>query len=167
MARTEPSQFRLREYTLADLDALAASNGGLRTAAIKDAVHYWRYLVEEAGRANAEEFTREDWTLLAHLNNPDPLPPGVDLEDAPLVMDWGKRFAAELVGQWEGRTILPLHRTEVAACKALAKRVAKLDLVRGYAMYSALRHFWGPTLTTPGDGEWWHVETWMTPTARE
>lgn len=162
-----PSQFRLREHTLADLDALAASNGGLRTPALREAVYYWRQLVEQAGRINAEEFSRKDWVLLAHLNNLDPLPADEVLDVTMLVPDWGKRLAAELVGQWEGRTILPLHRAEVAATKALAKRVAGLDIVRGYAMYSALRHFWGPGLDTPGDGEWWHPSTWMTPTAHE
>ncbi len=159
-----PSQFRLRDHTLEALDALAASNGGERTAAVREAIYYWRVLVEAAGRANAEEFSREEWVLLAQLNNPDPLPPDADV--TMLAVDWGKRLAVELVGQWEGRTILPLHRAEVKATRELAKRVAGLDIMRGYAMYSALRHFWGPALATPGDGEWWHPETWMTPTAR-
>lgn len=162
-----PSQFRLADHTLADLDALAASNGGVRTPALRDAIHYWRRLVEEAGRTNAEEFSREDWTLLAQLNDPGPLALSAEDEDGPLTGNWGQRLAIELTGQWEGRTILPLHRAEVKACKDLARRVAKLDLTRGYAMYCALRHFWGPALQTPGDGEWWHPETWMTPTARE
>ena len=164
MAKTPYTNFRLREYTLDELRALAAPTGNL-SAAVRDAIHYWRRLVEEAGRANAEEFSREDWTLLAHLNNPDPLPPGVEDEMEPLTVEWGPRLAAELLGQWEGRTVLPLHRAEVRACRALAKRVAKLDLVRGYALAAALRHLWGPALGTPGDGEWWHPETFMTPTA--
>lgn len=167
MAETPYMKFRLAEHTVADLAALAASNGGVLTAAVRDAIHYWRRAVEAAGRINADQFTREDWVLLAQLNDPDPLPPGVEDDAAPVTVDWGKRLAAELVGRWEGRTILPLHKAEVAATRALARRVAALDLVRGYAVYCALRHFWGPALATPGDGEWWHPETWMTPTARD
>lgn len=170
MANTPYTNFRLRAHTLADLDALAASLGGNRSAAARDAIHYWRAAVEQAGRENAEEFGEQDWGLLAHLNNPDALPREVEDEldgDGPTVIDWGRRLAMELVGQWEGRPVLPLYRTEKAAGEDLAKRVAAVGLVRGYALYLCLSHFWGPALATRGDGEWWHPETWLTPTAKE
>jgi hypothetical protein len=49
VAETPFSKFRLGEHTLADLDALAAGLGGVRSAAVRDAIHYWRQAVEEAG----------------------------------------------------------------------------------------------------------------------
>ena len=67
---------------------------------------------------------------------------------------------------WEGRTVLPLHRPEERACRALARRIAGWGPVRGYALFAALRHFWRHPESGVGGGEWWHPETWMTPTAR-
>jgi hypothetical protein len=165
VAETPYIKFRLGEHTLADLDALAAPAGGVRSAALREAIHYWRRLVEEAGRRNAEEFGRDDWVRLAHLNNPDMMPPEIEDETAS-TRDWSQYLAADLCGMWNGKPLLPIHRQEKKACDALARRIAGIGLVRGYAMYCALRHFWGPALGTPGDGEWWHPETWMTPTAR-
>ena len=164
---TPYSQFRLGEHTLADLDALAAGLGGVRTAACRDAIHHWRRAVEEAGRLNAAELSRDDWVRLAHLNRPDV--PEVDGDDGGgrYAPDWSRVLAVELVGMWEGKPLLPLHRKEKAACEELARRVAALGPVRGYALYLCLSHFWGPALGTPGDGEWWHPATWMTPTEKE
>jgi hypothetical protein len=164
MAETPYLKFRLGPHTVADLSALAAGKGGVLSAAVRDAIHYWRQAVEDAGRANAAEFAPDDWTRLAHLNDPNPLPPGVEDEREPVTVAWGPRLAQELAGVWEGKPLLPIHRDEKKECERLAKRVAKLDLVRGYALYLALSHFW----LTPGrgDGEWWHPETFLTPTAK-
>lgn len=161
-----PSKFRLGEHTLADLDALAAGIGGVRTAALRDAIHYWRQAVERAGQANAEELSRDDWTRLAHLNRPDD--PEIDelLGRERYAPDWSVRLAQELVGMWEGKPLLPVHAAEKKACESLARRVAKLGPVRGYALYLCLSHFWGPALGAPGDGEWWRPEGWLTPTAK-
>lgn len=144
MAGITPSQFRLGPDTLADLDALAASNGGQRTPAVKEAVAQFRALVEEAARANADELSREDWIRLGHLNDPDPLGE-LNLDDMPTShgRDWSQWLAAELVGMWEGRgTTLPLHDAEAKACQTLARRVSKLGRLRGYALMAALRYFW-------------------------
>lgn len=167
MAETPVSKFRLSDAVLEDLDALAAGLGGVRSVALRDAIHHWRRAVEEAGRLNAAELTRDDWTRLAHLNRPDP-----DLaelfDDEPVASpNWSRRFADELVGMWEGKPLLPMHAAEKKECEKLAKRIAKIGPVRGYALYLALSHFWGPAVGVAGDGEWWHPETWMTPTARE
>lgn len=165
MAETPYVKFRLGEHTLADLDSLAAGRGGNRSAALRDAVHYWRRAVEDAGRANAAELSKDDWVRLAHLNRPD-VPELDDEEGRRVVPDWSRILAMELLGMWEGKPLLPVHRKEKAACEELARRVAALGPVRGYALYLCLSHFWGAALGTPGDGEWWHPAAWMTPTAR-
>lgn len=168
MAGITPSQFRLGPDTLADLDALAASNGGQRTTAVKEAVAQFRALVEAAGRQNADELSREDWTRLAHLNDPDPFG-GLDVEVDPMPrhgIDWSQYLAVELCGQWEGRELLlPLHKSEAKECRALAKRVAAFGRLRGYALMAALRYFWH----TPdaGIGACAAPEVWMTPAAKE
>lgn len=168
MAGITPTQFRLGPDTLADLDALAASGGGQRTPALKEAVSQWRAAVEEAGRLNADELSTEDWHRLAHLNDPDPfgnLPEDVD----PLprhATHWSQQIAMELVGAWEGKAIvLPAHKTESKECAKLAKRIAALDRVRGYALMAALRYFW----RTPDAGieSCRAPEVWLTPTARQ
>ena len=166
MPETPWSKFRLGEHTLADLDSLAAGLGGVRSAAVRDAIHHWRRAVEEAGRLNAAELKKDDWTRLAHLNRPDD--PELDelLGNERIAPDWSRRLAVELCGMWEGKPLLPVHRREKKACEELARRVAKFGPVRGYALYLALSHFWGPAVGTPGDGEWWHPETWLTPTAK-
>lgn len=164
MAETPYFKFRLQPHTVDDLAALAAGKGGVLSAAVRDAIHYWRRLVEDAGRENAREFSREEWSLLANTNDPNFLPPGVEDDREPVTRDWGQYLAMELAGMWDGRIVLPLHRAEKKACEKLANRLAKLDLVRGYALYLCLSHFWGDT--GRGDGEWWHVESWMTPTAK-
>ena len=166
MAETPFVRFRLRPHTLADLDALAAGLGGVRSVALRDAIHHWRRAVEEGGRLNADELSRDDWTRLAHLNRPDDPELDEATGDGRGVTDWSRVLATELTGMWEGKPLLPVHRKEKAACEALARRVASLGPVRGYALYLALSHIWGPAARTPGDGEWWHPETFMTPTAR-
>jgi hypothetical protein len=171
VSTTPYSQFRLKPHTLADLDALAAGKGGVRSAALRDAIHYWHREVEEAGRLNAEEFGKDDWTRLAHLNDPNVMPAEIENENEPVTVDWGARFALELCGMWEGKPLLPLlpllpmHRQEKKACEQLAKRVGGIGIIRGYAMYLCLSHFWA--VPEIGGGEWWHPEGWLTPTARE
>lgn len=165
MPETPYAKFRLADHTLADLDSLAAGLSGVRSAAVRDAIHYWRRAVEDAGRTNAREFSRDDWTRLAHTNNPADYAMLAG-DDESITVDWGKRLAAELVGMWEGKPLLATHAKEKKACEELARRVAKLDLARGYALYLCLAHFWGPAVDTAGDGEWWHPETWLTPTAK-
>ena len=162
-----PSQFRLGPDTLADLDALAASNGGQRTTAVKEAVAQFLRLVEHAGRQNAEELSREDWARLGHLNDPSSEVEEL-LDDMPTNhgIDWSQRLAAELVGMWEGRElILPAHKSEAKECGKLAKRVAALGRLRGYALMCALRYFWREQ--SAGIESCRAPEVWLTPTARE
>ncbi len=163
---TTPIQFRLPPDTLADLAALAGSNGGNLTTAVKEAAAQWHAAVEEAGRLNADELSAEDWHRLAHLNDPDPLSGLMEDEDfTPRSADWSKWLAAELVGMWEGKgLILPSHKTESRACKQLAKQVAEMGRVRGYALMAALRYFW----KTPDAGIMACAapEVWLTPTAK-
>lgn len=155
------TKYRLGSYTLAGLDALAASAGS-RTQAVREAVAYWRAAVEEAGRQNAAELSGEDWVRLAHLNRPDPLPSEVrDDAERSSARDWSRILAAELAGAWEGRAeALPPHRRERKACLDLAARVAGWGPVRGYALYSCLRRFWSRPDTPEG---WWRPEVWMAP----
>jgi hypothetical protein len=168
MAGITPSQFRLGPDTLADIDALAASNGGQRTTAIKEAVAQFRALVESAGRTNADELTHKDWIRLGHLNDPDPMG-GLIEGDESLTLhgrDWSQWLAAELVGMWEGRdTTLPLHDAESKECRALARRIAKMGRLRGYALMSALRYFW--RAPEAGIEACAAPEVWLTPTARK
>lgn len=166
MAETPWSKFRLGVGTLAALDALAASNGGNRSAALREAVGQWRAAVEAAARANAEELSREDWTRLAHLNDPDPF--GGLLDDDPPThgRDWSAYLAAELIGAWEGRpVVLPAHKAERRESAGLAKRVAAMGRVRGYALMAALRYFWKNP--EAGITSCSAPEVWLTPTARE
>lgn len=163
MAETEATRFRLGEQHLSLLDSLAVSNGGVRAPALRDAIAYWHRLISEAGAQNVAELAPDDWVRLAHLNDPDPIPAGVDNEE-PLAVDWSARLAHELVGMWEGRSItLPLHREEATACRELARRIAPWGSVRGYALFAALRHFWR---APEGAAQWWQPEVWMTPVAR-
>lgn len=164
MAGIPPSQFRLGPDTLADLDAIAVSNGGLRTPAVREAVAQFRALVQSAGVANAADLTREDWVRLGHLNDPDPFGGAIEDDDglSHHGVDWSQALAAELIGMWKGRdTSLPFHRAEAHACRALARRVAKLGRLRGYALMAALRYFW----RTPGAdiGACAAPEVWLTP----
>lgn len=168
MPETPWSKFRLSDDYLALLDELAASNGGNRSAALREAILYWHRLVAEAGRQNAEDLAADDWTRLAHLNDPDPLPPDVEMGDEPIAVDWSARLAHEIVGMWEGRpVVLDLHRQERDACRELARRIAGWGPVRGYALFAALRYFWRHQDAGVGGGEWWAPEVWMTPTARD
>jgi hypothetical protein len=161
MAGITPSQFRLRPDTLACLDALAASNGGQRTTAVKEAVAQFRALVEQAGQANAAELSRDDWHRLANLGDPSTL----DQDETEYGIDWSARLAAELVGMWAGRTIMmSAHRQEARACRALARRIAAMGRLRGYALMCALRYFW-----RQGDArieECVDPGVWMTPQKR-
>lgn len=152
----EYSNFRLGDDTLAQLDSLAVSAGS-RTQALREAAAYWQRAVAEAGRANAVEFSEEDWTLLGAIE-----PPTLDIPDdedsRAASRAWGPLLAAELTGRWEGRKVLPLHIAEVEATRKLAGRVSRLDLARGYAIYACLRWFWKQQ-GTPAD--WWHPGSWM------
>lgn len=152
------SQFRLGDRTLSDLDALAASAGS-RAQALREAVAYWRRLVEEAGRRNADELSEEDWARLAHLNRPDMPQDTHDEEVRSVSTDWSVRLAIELCGMWEGRAlILPSHKLEAQACGELARRIGSWGPVRGYALFACLRHFWSRPGTPEG---WWAPEAWM------
>jgi hypothetical protein len=168
MPSPAPSQFRLALAYLEALDSLAAHNGGKRSPALRDAIAYWRRAVGEAGRANALALTPEDWTRLASLNDPGGALDGLEdhEEGRPLAVDWSARLAHELVGMWEGRRLLPPHAEEAKECRALARRIAGWGLARGYALYAALRHFWTRPEAGVGGGDWWHPESWLTPTAK-
>lgn len=165
MAETPYLKFRLQPHTVDDLSALAVGKGGVLSAAVRDAIHYWRRLVEEAGQQNAAALSKDDWIRLAHTNDPNMMPPGVEDDREPITRDWGRYFAMELTGMWGGKIVLPLHKAEKKASEKLAKRLAGIGLVRGYALYLCLSHFWGDT--GRGDGEWWHPESWLTPTSKE
>ena len=157
MAETPYSKFRLGEDSLSQLDSLAGAAGS-RSQAVRDCIAYWAAAVADAAVANAADFSEEDWVLLSGVE-----PPDLDLLDGEegrraVARHWGSILAAELVGRWEGRKILPLHEAEVKATRSASWRVAKLDLVRGYALYAALRWFWARQ-TTPE--QWWRPEVWM------
>lgn len=165
MPETPYSKFRLSEATLADLDALAASNGGNRSQAIRESVAYWRKLVEDAARENADDLTAEEWALLAHAQiGQDDL--DEVLEDRDAAQNWPQRIAMELAGAWEGReAILRSHVDERRESKRLARKIARWPLVRGYAIFAALRYFW--RRPEAGIAACAAPEVWMTPTARE
>jgi len=166
MPETPYVKFRLAEHTLADLAALAAGNGGNLSAAVRDAVHYWRVEVERAGQMNAEELDKNEWALLAHTGDPSEFDVDDDPEYQIYARDWAHLLAIELVTMYEGRAmLLASHKADQTAAKKLAKKIADWSIVRGYALYLCLAHFWATPGT--GDGEWWHPETWMTPTAKE
>lgn len=158
----KPITVRLSDQMAADLDALTPS-AGTATAAIREALHLTRVAVEAAARENADELSEDDWTRLAHLNQPDDPELG-DLGLTSPVDDWSQRLAAELVGAWEGRpTPLPGHKAEKRAAKDLAERVAAWGPVRGYALMTALRYFWKSP--EAGIGACASPEVWMVPTA--
>jgi hypothetical protein len=174
MPETPYQQFRLGPLTLADLDALAAGietpDGrlGNRSQAVREAIAYWRRVVEDAGQQNADDLSKEDWHRLAHLNRPDMPSDSRDDEERSVAIDWSARLAAELVGMWEGRElVLPMHREEAKACRALAKRIGGWGVVRGYALFACLRYFWATPSSGVGGGDWWTPEIWMTPTAKD
>lgn len=159
------SPFRLSDDTLADLDALAASNGGTRTPALRDAIAYWRYLIEDAGRRNAADLTPQEWSLMAHTQTgADDMDELIGRETA--VRDWCIVIGQELHGMWEGReVVLQSHKDEQRAAKKLAKKIAGWGMVRGYAMMAALRYFWRHS--EAGIAACAAVEVWMTPTAKD
>jgi hypothetical protein len=169
VAGITPSQFRLGPDTLADLDALAANNGGRRTTALKEATAQFRAAIEEAARANADALSPEEWALLGDLNQPDPyadMPDDVRDDVARWGVDWSAYLAAELVGAWESRAVvLPLHQEQAAAARALARKVGRFGRVRGYALMAALRWWWTPgterTIEQCAD-----PAAWMTPADR-
>lgn len=162
MPPAKPTQIRFTESMLDDAAALQASAGTL-TAAVREALHLTRVVVEEAGRANAEVLTPEEWVILGHLNNPDDPELG-DLGIGSPVDDWSARLAAELVGAWEGRpTPTPEAKRERKRAKELAGLVATFGPVRGYALMAALRYFW--RRPEAGIAACAAPEVWMTPTA--
>jgi len=166
MAETPYSKFRLSTDTLADLDALASSNGGNRSQAIRESVAYWRRLVEAAGRDNADALSPEEWTLLAHTGDPSDMEIPGDDEAGIAARDWCGWLATSLAQMHEGReVVLPSHREEARAAKKLAKKIAGWGVVRGYALYAALRYFW--RRSEAGIAACAAPEVWMTPTARE
>lgn len=163
-----PTQLRLSPDDLYPIDSLAAGirdqrdRPGNRTEAVRESAAYWYAVVADAARRNADEIGSDDWHRLAHLNDPTDL---AMLDDGPRVVDWSARLAAELCGMWEGRAVvLPEHREAARACRALAKRIGGLGIVRGYAIYAALRWFWCNPDTADA---WWWPEIWLTPEVRE
>lgn len=166
MAETPYSKFRLSETTLADVDALAAPNGGNRSQAIRESVAYWRRLVEEAGRTNADALSPEEWTLLVHTGDPSDMDIPDDDEAGAAARDWCVWLATSLAQMHDGReVVLPSHRDEARAAKKLAKKIAGWGIVRGYALYAALRYFW--RRPEAGIAACAAPEVWMTLTARE
>jgi hypothetical protein len=161
---TPITPLRLGPDTLADLDALAASNGGIRTTAVKEAVAYWRAAVEAAGRANADALTAEAWTLLGHTGDPGDLDLPDDVCPDFCCRDWAFLLAAELSQVYDGRPLLPAHRDEQKAAKRLAKKIAGWGITRGYALMAALRYFWRHP--EAGIMACAAPEVWMTPEAR-
>jgi len=129
--------------------------------AFRESVAYWHAATLAGAKANAEEFTPDEWTIFASVE-----PPTYDVDDVEdgrlmpeaTARQWGPLLRQELLDRWAERTVLPLHRDEIEATRKLARRVAKLDLARGYAMYAALRWFWGRQETPP---DWWRPEVWM------
>lgn len=161
-----PSQFRLSAESLADLDALAASNGGTRTPALREAIAYWRRIVEEAGRTNADALSPEEWTLLAHTGDPSDMEIPGDDEAGAAARDWCVWLATSLAQMHDGReVVLQSHRDEARAARKLAKKIAGWGIVRGYALYAALRYFW--RRPEAGIAACAAPEVWMTPVARE
>lgn len=168
MAGVTPSQFRLGPDTLADLDALAASNGGQRTTAVKEAAAQFRALVDDAGRANADELSRDEWVMLGHLNDPDPFA-GLDLGDGPepsYARDWSAYLAQELATIHDGRPVplLESQKDELRAAQKLARKIRQWGRLRGFALMAALRHFWREP--TAGIESCRAPEVWLTPTAK-
>lgn len=151
----KPVNFRLSEQADAALDWLAQSitYGGEpnRSAAVEEAVQHWQRLVAQAAADNASAFSREDWHLMAHACN------GIGDEfgeGEPIARAWAPWIAQNLADMYEGRTVLlDSHREEQRAARALAKRVAKLDHVHGFALMDVLRWFWSRDVDAAG--EWW------------
>lgn len=177
MPETPYSKFRLSDATLAKLDDLAASNGGTRSVAMREAVHYWHAVVSAAARANADALTEEEWALLGHTQagaDSDEIEellrdgPGRPHAEDVVAVDWSQRLAMELSQMHEGRAILlESHREEQRAAKKLARKIAGWGIVRGYALYAALRYFWRPENRDVGVGACAAPEVWMSPTAKE
>jgi len=133
--------FRLSDAVAEAIDDLTASAGD-KSKAVSEALLYWRTAMEQAGRRNADEFSPEDWELLGHLGNPEDNTIGLDDEDR--MPHWPTILAVSLSQIHDGRAVmLASHKEEQAAARKLAKRVGTLDVARGYALYSALRYFWG------------------------
>lgn len=164
MPETPYSKFRLGDHTLTDLDALAASNGGNRSAAIRDAVAYWRAEVERAGRLNAEQLSDAEWELLGHTGDPGDYDLLDSANEGSPCRDWAYLIATSLVQMHEGRAVLlASHREEQRAAKKLAAKIGKWGIIRGYALMAALRYFWrDPSARIQSCSL---PEIWLTPTA--
>lgn len=166
MAETPYFKFRLPPNTLADLNALAASNGGNNSLALKEAVAYWRDAVEVAAKQNADDLSRDEWTLLGHTGDPSDCDLPDEANEGSLCRDWAHLIAIELSTMYDGRLLmLPSHKEEERAAKKLAKKIAGWGIIRGYALMSALRYFWRHQ--EAGITACALPEIWMTPTARE
>lgn len=166
MAETPWSKFRLAPDTLAALDALAASNGGNRSQALREAVAYWQANVEAAGRANADALTAEEWTLLGHTGDPGDYEHLYEVDQGSPCRDWACLLAIGLSQMHGGRAVvLPSHVVEQKAAKKLAKKIGGWGITRGYALMAALRYFWRHP--EAGIAACESPEIWMTPTAKE
>jgi hypothetical protein len=166
VAETPYFKFRLPPGVLADLNALAASNGGNNTLALKEAVAYWRAEAERAARLNAAALTAEEWTLLGHLGDPSDYDLPDDVCPDATCRDWAMILATGLAQMYDGRPVLlPSHKAERKAAAGLARKVAGWGIARGYALMAALRYFWRHP--EAGIGACASPEIWLTPTARE
>lgn len=161
------SEYRLSEAVLIDVDALAASAGN-RSQAVREAVCYWRELIEAAGRENAESLSPAEWELLGHTGDPTDMDTAGHVGDdgRPQVRDWCPVIALSLDQMHAGRSVLlASHKQEVRDAKKLARKIAAWGPVRGYALMAALRYFW--RRPEAGIVSCSAPEIWMTPTAKE
>ncbi len=152
MTKATPVNFRLPDATFGSLDRLSVPHEGNRTAALRDAVSGWEMVLREAAEKNAAELSEDEWRRLAHLNDPGPsesdLGPG-------FVLDWSRRLALELAGQWDGKVFIEvLHGADRSADLALAEKISDWGAVRGYALWAALRVFW-LRWDQPQPKQWW------------
>ncbi len=163
MAETPYFKFRLPPNVMADLNALAASNGGNNSLALKESVTLMRAATEAAARQNADELSTEEWTLLGHTGDPTDIDV-LELDDP--ARDWSQVIALSLEQMHEGKPLLlPSHKEEQKAAVKLARKVRSFGPIRGYALMSALRYFWRHQ--EAGIAACASPEIWMTPTARE
>lgn len=163
MPPTDYVRFRLGPATLSDLDDLAQSAGS-RSQALREATAYWHALVLAAAQDNAARFAAEDWErlLLVRQNLVAPLPgQSREEESRAQATPWPSLLVQALVAPWQERhPVLPSQKEEWLACRELASRVGRLDLVHGYAMMACLRYYWNnpQALTTSA---WWQPVCWF------
>lgn len=136
-----------------------AGRGGGKTAGVIEAVRVFIAAAADAYEANIADFAAEDWALLAH-SIPDADPAALYEAAESYLTDWSQVIASELSDMHEGRAlVLQSHKDEQAAAKKLAKRIAKIGPMRGWAMMDALRRFWQDKDAPETWWEWRHAST--------